>query len=61
MKQLPDRQYDMVIFFLVSKLLIKWVNNYRSVSQTFLHAGPFWLRKITTDPIVHAHVYIYDR
>jgi len=45
MKQLPDRQCDMVIFFLVPKLLIKWVNNYRSVSQTFCTRAPFSFEK----------------
>jgi hypothetical protein len=29
-----------------------------SVFQTFLLAGPFWLRKITTGPHILAHVNI---
>jgi hypothetical protein len=31
---------------------------YSNVSQTFLLADPFWLRKITTDPHILAHVNI---
>ena len=29
-----------------------------SVSQTFLLAGPLWLRKITADSHIRAHTYI---
>jgi len=28
------------------------------ISQTFLFADPFWLRKITTETHILAHVYI---
>ena len=31
---------------------------YRSVSQTFLLADPFWFLKITTDPHILAQVHI---
>jgi hypothetical protein len=31
---------------------------YSSVSQTFLLADPFWLRKITMDPHILAHANI---
>jgi len=36
------------------KISIAW----DSVSQTFLLADPFWLRKITTDPDILAYVNV---
>jgi len=38
--------------------IIKMCIVYSSVSRTFLLAGPFWLRKITTDPHVHVHINV---
>ena len=39
-----------------ARTLRQWGTRYNSVSQNSLLADPFWLRKITTDPLILAHV-----
>ena len=38
--------------------LVAFPDSHSSVSQTCMLADPFWLRKITTDPHILAHVNI---
>ena len=42
----------------ILRIFLKLVLQQNSVSQNLLFADPFWLRKITTDPHILAHVNI---
>jgi hypothetical protein len=55
---LPTHVRNMIVYQFWGKLRLCCVCLPCTVSRTFSLADPFWLRKITTDTHIHAHVNI---